>query len=220
MLDVLRDNQITLTPKQLRKQSALERFTTGKLGMIAGYRNLVPLLRRTPSLNFDVIPMPTLNDERTIGDVSGLCMAAEPKSVSAAADFIVHAISAESVAEVAEAGYLVPANNEVSESEAFLQPDQHPAHAEVFNRSIRDIVTPPALESWTDLNDALHDQLHALFYARVLEDLQTAAEEIDETSREVLVPLEEEESPGDDGSDGPARGRNDRKGDRESPDRE
>lgn len=198
VLDVLRDNKITLTPKQLRQESALERFTTGKLGMIAGYRNLVPLLRSTPSLNFDVIPMPTLDSERTIGDVSGLCMAAEPASVSAAADFIVHAISAESVAEVAEAGYLVPANNEVAESEAFLQRDQFPAHAEVFNRSIRDIVTPPALESWATLDEALHDQLHALFYARVLEDLQAAAEEIDETSRTVLSPPEDEttESPG------------------------
>ncbi len=191
-LDVLRDNQITLTPKQLRNQSALERFTKGKLGMIAGYRNLVPLLRSTPSLNFDVIPMPTLDSERTIGDVSGLCMSAEPGSVSAAADFIVHAVSAESVAEVASAGYLVPANNEVAESDDFLQREQFPAHAEVFNRSIRDIVTPPALESWSDLDEALHDQLHALFYARVLEDLQTSLEEIDATSREVLSPPEDE----------------------------
>ncbi len=201
VLDVLRDNQITPTPKQLRKESALDRFTTGKLGMIAGYRNLVPLLRSTPSLNFDVMPMPALDNEHTIGDVSGLCMSANPTSVSAAADFIVHAISPESVAEVAAAGYLVPANNEVAESDSFLQRDQFPAHAEVFNRSIRDIVTPPALESWAALDDALHRQLHALFYARVLEDLKTAAEELDETSKGILSPPEEE-SPSDAPGDG------------------
>lgn len=204
MLDVLRDNQISLTPKQLRKQSALDRFTSGKLGMIAGYRNLVPLLRQTPSLSFDVIPMPTIEDERTIGDVSGLCMSAEPASVSAAADFIVHAISAESVAEVAEAGYLVPANNEVAESDAFLQRDQFPAHAEVFNRSIRDLVTPPALEALPELNKTISDELHALFYARVLEDLGGALSEIDEISREVLAPEEPED--GEESDVGPEKG--------------
>ncbi len=205
VMDVLRNNQLTPTPRQLRKVSALERFKTGKLGMIAGYRSLVPELRSTPSLSFDVMPMPALENEHTIGDVSGLCISSSPKSVSAAADFVVHAISTESVSDVASAGYLVPANNEVAESDAFLQRDQLPAHAEVFNRSIRDIVTPPALGSWEQLNDALHDQLYELFYARVLEDLQTAAEAIDETSRTVLSPPSDEEStaPGDEPSDPP-----------------
>ncbi len=205
VMDVLRNNQLTPTPRQLRKQSALERFKTGKLGMIAAYRNLVPELRSTPSLSFDVMPMPALENEHTIGDVSGLCISANPKSVSAAADFVVHAISTDAVSEVASAGYLVPANNEVAESDAFLQRDQLPAHAEVFNRSIRDIVTPPALGSWEQLNEALHDQLYELFYARVLEDLQAAAEALDETSRTVLSPPTDEESedPGDQPSDPP-----------------
>lgn len=205
VMDVLRNNQLTPTPRQLRQQSALDRFKTGKLGMIAGYRNLVPELRKTPSLSFDVMPMPALDNEHTIGDVSGICISAAPRSVSAAADFVVHAISTETVSQVASAGYLVPANNEVAESDSFLQRDQLPAHAEVFNRSIRDIVTPPALGSWEDLNEALHDQLYELFYARVLEDLQAAAQAIDETSRTVLSPPTEDETddPGSEETDGP-----------------
>src|SRR5690606_27377082 len=205
VMDVLRNNQLTPTPRQLRQQSALDRFKTGKLGMIAGYRNLVPELRKTPSLSFDVMPMPALDNEHTIGDVSGICISAAPRSVSAAADFVVHAISTETVSQVASAGYLVPANNEVAESDSFLQRDQLPAHAEVFNRSIRDSVTPPALGSWEDLDEALHDQLYELFYARVLEDLRAAAQAIDETSRTVLSPPTEDEAadPGSEETDGP-----------------
>lgn len=203
VLDVLRNNQLTPTPKQLEKSGALERFTTGKLGMIAGYRNLVPELRKTPSLQFDVMPMPAIENERTIGDVKGLCISASPASTSAAADFVVHAMAPEAVAEVAKAGYLVPASNEVAESDAFLQRDQLPAHAEVFNRSVRDIVTPPALETWALLEEALAPHLHQLFYARVLEDLQAATEEIDEISRTVLVP-EVEETPPPSGTPAPS----------------
>ena len=50
-----------LTPEEVREQAPLDRFKTGKLGMIAGFRSLVPELRKTPSLNFDVMPMPTLD---------------------------------------------------------------------------------------------------------------------------------------------------------------
>lgn len=184
-MDILRSDKLTLTPRQLRKESALSRFKTGKLGMIAGYRNLVPELRKTPSLNFDVMPMPTLDNNTTVGDVSGLCISADPKSVSAAADFIVDMISGESVARVAEAGYLVPSNNEVSESDPFLQPDERPAHAEVFNRSVRDIVSPPLLDSWADLETAVHKPLYKLFYNRVL-NLEELTDAIDEASKPVL----------------------------------
>jgi len=184
---VLRKDRLTPTPRQLRQESAIDRFTTGKLGMIAGFRSLVPELRKTPSLNFDVMPMPTLDAEKTIGDVAGLCMSAEATSRGDAADFIVHAISSESVSEVAEAGYLVPSNNEVAESEAFLQTDQLPANADVFNRSVRDIVVTPLIESIPRLERSVHDLIYQLFYARVL-DMEETTTGIDEASRPVIDP--------------------------------
>lgn len=200
-MDLLNSDQVKLTPRQLRQESALERFKTGRLGMIAGYRTLVPELRKTPSLQFDVMPMPTLDDETTVGDVSGICMAASPKSYSDAADFIVDLISAESVSKVAEAGYLVPSHNEVAESEAFLQPERLPAHPEVFNRSVRGIITPPLLESWQDLEEALRDPIYHLFYDRIL-DIDEVTESIDEASKPILSPPEESEGPDGNGQDG------------------
>jgi multiple sugar transport system substrate-binding protein len=184
-MELLRTDRLTLSPRQLRKESALERFKEGKLGMIAGFRSLVPELRKTPSLSFDVMPMPVIENSRTVGNVTGLCMSSEPASVSAAADFIVEAISAESVSRVAEAGYLVPSNNEVSESEAFLQTDRLPAHGEVFNRSVRNIVVPPLLD-YDRLEEVIHPGIYRLFYARIL-DIEAVTESIDEASRSVVA---------------------------------
>ncbi len=186
-LEVLRDEKLTLTPKQVRDQSALDRFKTGKLGMIAGFRTLVPELRRTPSLNFNVMPMPALDSEQTVGDVTGLCMAADATSVGDAADFITHAISTDSVSAVAEVGYLVPSNNEAAESEAFLQPDQKPLNAEVFSRSVRDIVVPPLFESYPRLEESVHDLIYQMFYRQII-DLDELTDLIDEASRPIIDP--------------------------------
>ncbi|HEY9564207.1 MAG TPA: extracellular solute-binding protein, partial [Nocardioides sp.] len=187
-LDVLRTEQLSPSQSDVEKQPALEMFKEGELAMIAGYRNLVPSLRNTEGLNFDVMPMPTLDTETSVGDVSGLCMGVDPVSESAAADLIAHAVSADSVAEVAKAGYLVPANNEVAEGEAFLQPTQQPANAEVFNASIRDIVMPPLLESMQELEAAVEPSIKRLFYAPVL-DLETLTQRIDELSAPVVAEL-------------------------------
>ena len=190
-MELLRTDRLTLSPRQLRQESALDRFKKGKLGMIAGFRGLVPELRKTPSLSFDVMPMPTIEQSRTVGSVTGLCMSSEPESVSAAADFIVDAISAESVSKVAEAGYLVPSNNEVSESDAFLQPDQLPEHADVFNRAVRDIVVPPVIDDYARLEEVVHPGIYRLFYARIL-NIEAVTESIDEASRSVVAPQTDE----------------------------
>ena len=135
-LELLRDPQVTLSDRQLAQRSALEWFKRGKLGMLPGFRELTPELRAVPNLDFDVMPMPTLDTAATIGDFTGLCISSESPYVSQAADFLVYAIGEEPLGRVAEAGYLAPSNLDVATSDAFLQPDQLPAHAGVFNASV------------------------------------------------------------------------------------
>ena len=190
-LELLRQEAVTPTPRELRRMDALERFKQGKLGMIAGFRTLVPELRKSPGLSFDVMPMPVLNTEQTVGDVSGLCISSSAVNTSAAADFVVHAIGEEAVSEVAEAGYLVPANNQVAESDAFRQRDRMPKSSYVFNRSVRDIVTPPVIDSYPDLEAAVHDAVYQLFYNRVI-DIEALTKQIDEISKTLLAPEEVE----------------------------
>ncbi len=186
-LEVLRDPRLTLTNGQLARATALEWFTRGRLGMMEGFRSLTPRLREVPGLHFDVLPMPTLDDPTTVGDINGLCIA-RGRNVQQAADFMVHAISDDSSAQVAEAGYIVPVNETVARSDAFLQPDRQPASAGVFNLSVADMRLPPVTEDAAALNEAVEPLLLQLLTAPVLDDIEELTAQIDEASRSVLDP--------------------------------
>ena len=113
-LTVLRDPRLTLSDVDLEKHSALEWFKRGKLAMIPGYRELVPQLRQVTGLQFDVISMPAIERNATVGTMTGMCVSAATGNTIAAADFLVHMASSVSVRRVATEGYLVPANLEVA----------------------------------------------------------------------------------------------------------
>ena len=194
-LELLRDPRVTLSARQLSRQSPLAWFKAGKLAMIAGFRPLTPELRKVPGLNFDLMAMPRLSDARTVGDVTGLCMSKAVQVPDPAADFIYYLSSVEAVSKVAEAGYLVPANLEVLASDAFLQPGQLPATTSVFNGSIRGIVLPPVLDVYPELDAVVANDLRRLLFSVGLLNLETATEQIDAESRLVLDPEAGSESP-------------------------
>lgn len=186
-LQLLRTPYLTLTEAQLAKADPVEWFKRDKLGMIAGYRSLVPQLREVPGLDFDVMPMPTLDEEATLGDITGLCMSADAADPGEAADFMTYALSTMAVERVVRAGYLVPANLEVAESDVFLQPGRLPEGAAVFNRRVRDITMLPVIDDWEELEEAVRPGLRQLVTVPVLE-LGEMTKQIDEESRRVLDP--------------------------------
>lgn len=189
-LALLRDAQVTPTEQQLAHATGKELFEQGKLGMIAGFRSLTPELRTVPGLNFDVMPMPKISRSGTVGDVAGMCISADTEHVADAADFLVEVLSQDAVAEVARQGYMVPANVTVATSDAFLQPNREPQHAEVFNASVRDIGVPPQLDSWSQLESAAEPGIEELMTVPVLDDdtMGEITAEIDGASQEVLQP--------------------------------
>ncbi|HRI98258.1 MAG TPA: extracellular solute-binding protein [Nocardioides sp.] len=202
VLPLLRDPKVTLTPDQLAEKTPLEWFREGKLGMIAGFRDLVPELRPTGTLDFDILPMPIVNDPATVGDLTGICIAQDTPNVAQSADFLVDFISEESVAAVAGAGYLAPANTKVALSDAFLQPGRAPVHSGVSNNSIKNMVIPPLVEDYQALEEAVAAPIRALMEVEVL-DLDALTQQIDEASQTVLAPPEEpseSESPSEDES--------------------
>ena len=90
--------------------------------MITGSRALVPVLREVPGLRFDVMPIPSIEGQATVGEITGLCISQDAESPATSADFMVYASSTEAVSEVVRQGYLQPANQEVAFSDDFLQP--------------------------------------------------------------------------------------------------
>lgn len=185
LLPVLRKSQLTLSAKQLERADPIEWFTRGKLGMIAGDHSLVPVLRRTDGLSWDILPFPRVEDYATVGDITGLCMSTDAPAEEAA-DLIVHAISADSVTTVAEAGYLLPTNLEVAESEEFLASGD-PVSERVFNDSIRRLELIPSLYITPELEEAAEPGLIGLLYA-TLPDIETMTQNIDEATQSVLSP--------------------------------
>ena len=194
-LELLRDPHLTLTEKQLDRATPLQWFKRGRLGMIEGFRSLVPELRQVPQLSFDVMPMPVLDNAATVGDITGLCLSRHAASTPAAADFLVHALSTPSVSRVARTGYLAPANLEVAASDDFLQPGRQPAHANVFNSSVRSMQLPPLLDTWPELENAVSTSLEEMLNVPILDDLEGLTEEIDAESRGVLSPESPSQSP-------------------------
>jgi multiple sugar transport system substrate-binding protein len=200
VLPVLRDPKLTLSAQMLSEKTPLEWFREGKLGMIAGYRDLVPELRPTGVLDFDIMPMPVVDDAATVGDLTGICISRETSDASEAADFLVNFISTESVSAVAAAGYLAPANTKVALSDAFLQAGRAPVHSGVSNNSIKNMRIPPLLSNAADLEAAVSLPLKELLEVEV-PDLDLLTDQIDEASQTVLAPPEDTESPSPDDSD-------------------
>ena len=196
VLEVLRDPRLTLSDQQLERRSAMEWFERGKLGMIPGFREQVPHLRSVPDLEFDVIPVPSIERSATVAHLTGMCLAADSGNVPAAADFLLHMASSVSVRRLVSTGSLVPANLEVALSDDFLQPGREPQHGQVFTNAVRSIVMPPLLDEWASLEDAIAHSLETLLTAPVLADLEALTTRIDEQSRTVLAP-EDEEPTGD-----------------------
>jgi multiple sugar transport system substrate-binding protein len=197
VLPLLRDPKLSLTPEMLSEKTPVEWFREGKLGMIAGFRDLVPELRPTGVLDFDIMPMPVVDDAATIGDLTGICVSRDTADVAESADFLVNFISTESVSAVAAAGYLAPANTKVALSDAFLQVGRAPVHSGVFNNSIRNMRIPPILSNFADLEAAVTDSLKQLMEVEV-PDLDLLTQQIDEASQTVLAPPEDSESPSPD----------------------
>ncbi len=201
MLQVFGNPKLTLSDDQLAEQSPVKWFEAGKLGMVTGSRALVPELRRVPALRWDVMPIPSIEGQATVGEITGLCISQAAESPAAAADFLVYATSTEAVSEVARAGYLQPANQEVAFSDDFLQPDDAPLSASVFNESLGRMAIPPLLGTWDELDDVVAPYLEQLFNGPPILDLTAITEAIDQASLAILspetaTPSTETESPG------------------------
>ena len=195
VLPILRDPQLTLTKAQLAKASPVRWFERGDVGVILGTRALVPELRATEGLNFDVLPVPAISATATSGDVTGLCLSARTKNTVEAADFLAYASSPDAVRQVARTGYVVPTNQQVALSDDFLQPTQMPLHSSVFNAAVRTMVLPPFLDDYAALDERVASLVRRLVFAPGDLDLDTITERIDERSQQVLAPPVPTESP-------------------------
>jgi multiple sugar transport system substrate-binding protein len=196
-LAILRDPTLTPTADEMATTTPLEMFKAGKLGIMAGFRHVVPELRAVEDLDFDVAMMPNAGDYATVGDMNGMCISSETRVAGDAADFITFAVTDEAMTKVTETGYILPSNTEVAGSDAFLDTTQEPAHPGVFNTSIRFMVVPPFIAQSEELTAAVSPLLQQLLTEPGAIDLEARLAEIDEASRVALAPVDDQTESGD-----------------------
>lgn len=145
------DASVSLTPKQVQRRSAFDRFADGELGLMVGTRADLPALRET-DVRFQVLPLPHFGRYRSISSVTGYCISAASPIVETAADFIAFAVSQQGATILAESGALVPARLDVLSSTAFTQPDQRPSNYRVYADAVRRSEPTPFAPEWPDLS--------------------------------------------------------------------
>lgn len=195
LLEIVRNPALTFDQKQIARSSALSRFETGKLGMILGFRDLVPTLRAQANLNFDVMPLPKLSTKATVGHSSGLCLSSASRRPEKTADFLAYAVSDDAARLLADTGYTVPTNLDVVNSDDFLQPDREPFNAGVFGAAVRSIRSFPTTSTWPSVVGIADPFLTQLFYAPVIDPLGDRLTAIDASSVPLLAPASPTASP-------------------------
>jgi multiple sugar transport system substrate-binding protein len=189
LLEVVRNPQITFSKAQLARRSALQRFKTGGLAMMLGYRDLTPELRAQENLSFDVMPLPKVGGRATTGRSTGLCLSTASDHQDEAADFLAYAVSDDAQAVLASTGYVVPTNLDVVNSEAFLQPTENPVSSAVFPAAVRSVHSLPRVPTWPAVAATTATLLDGLFYDVVIDPLVDRLKAIDAASAPLFTPV-------------------------------
>jgi multiple sugar transport system substrate-binding protein len=189
LLEVVRNPQVTFSKAQLERRSPLQRFKTGSLAMMLGYRDLTPELRAQENLSFDVMPLPRIGVRATSGRSSGLCLSSDSEHPDKTADFLAYAVSDDASAVLASTGYVVPTNIDVANSDAFLQPTENPVSSAVFPDAVRNIHSLPRVPTWASVEESTSRLLEGLFYDVVIDPLVDRLKAIDASSAPLFTPV-------------------------------
>ncbi|HVL96879.1 MAG TPA: sugar ABC transporter substrate-binding protein [Solirubrobacteraceae bacterium] len=145
---------VTLTLAEAEAQSPEERFAAGTLAMLIESRRATTGLRTVEGLEWDVAPLPVHPRRRepaVMLHADAYCLTKASRHKEAATAFVRFALSAEGAAILARTGRTVPSRRSVAESEAFLDPSQPPASAQVFLDQIPAIRRFPTLPGWHEI---------------------------------------------------------------------
>lgn len=197
-----RERGLTLRPRQAERDSPLERFKRGELGMLIGTRALVPELRVVSGLKFDVTPLPSLRSGVNISSMSAYCIGKDSANVEAAADFLAFATVGEGAEIAARSGRMVPVDLDVLHSEAFTQPGQLPASAVVYAEAARRAMPIPYSIHWENAAASAGPALTRVLFGATLDvssddtpALDALLEQVDTESVPIFTPPEPSPDP-------------------------
>lgn len=148
------------------------RFMNGTMGMLLQSRRVVPSFRTISAFDWDVAPLPQLEQPAGILHSDAYCLTKASQNKEAAWRFVEFALGPQGAPVVAGTGRTVPSLISVAESDAFLDPAQKPANSQVFLDTIDVIRRVPNISTWPEIEDAVEGPLeNGLYLGDTAEDV-------------------------------------------------
>ena len=154
------------------------RFLNGSLAMIFNSRRGVPLYRTINDFDWDIAPLPRGEQAAGILHSDGYCMANRTANKDAAWRFIEFANSVEGQNVIVMSGRTVPSRIAVAESDAFLDPNTHPANSRVYVDTVGILGRVPTMTTWVNIEETASKEIERAFYGdATVEEAAAAAVE-------------------------------------------
>lgn len=175
-----------------------DRFTRGGAAMFMQSRREVPSLRQIEGFDWDVAPLPTIDEEATVLHSDAFCLASAAADKDAVWSFIEFAVGQTGQEILAETGRIVPSRLSVAESAVFLDgvsadideaasavTPVPPASSEVFLDNIPAIHRLPSISTWTEVEDIFNAEFDRAFFEPV--DVPAAIDRVIERSEDAFA---------------------------------
>ena len=164
------------------------RFANGRLAMYLNSRRVTPQFRLIDGFEWDVAPLPALEQPAGILHSDAYCMTRDSDHHDAAFAFVEYALGPEGAPVIAQTGRTVPSLRSVAESDAFLDPAQPPASSSVFLDTIPAIRQLPTISTWPEIESVANEILEAAREAGT--PAAEVATELDAATRELFARAE------------------------------
>jgi multiple sugar transport system substrate-binding protein len=155
---------VTPTDEEAEAEDLESRFLNGRLGMLMESRRVVPTFRTIDAFAWDVAGLPAFGSPVSVLHSDAYCMTADSDAKDAAWRFMEFALGPEGQRITSEAGRTVPSLRSVAGSDAFLDPDADPAHAQVFLDQIPSLRAVPVISTWPEIEDTANGLLEEAYY--------------------------------------------------------
>ena len=155
---------VTPTDEEAEAEDFVSRFLNGRLGMLMESRRVVPTLRTITDFEWDVAGTPMLDTPASVLHSDAYCMTEGSDAKDEAWQFMEYALGPEGQRIASEAGRTVPSLRSVAETEAFLDPNEPPANAQVFLDQIPYLRSVPSISTWPEIEDTANGLLEEAYY--------------------------------------------------------
>jgi multiple sugar transport system substrate-binding protein len=156
---------VTPTDEEAEAEDFESRFLNGRLAMLMESRRVVPALRTITGFDWDVAGLPSHGRPASVLHSDAYCMTAGSDAKDAAWRFMEFALGPEGQRIASKAGRTVPSLRSVANSDAFLDPEAAPRHAQVFLDQIPYLRAVPVISTWPEIEDTANGLLEEAYYA-------------------------------------------------------